>query len=93
MHVCVPRLEGPVAPIQEGRKPQGRFLRDGALLPVEDSVWGQLERVGLCDDMEFFKFLGLSRESFNKLVIILTEYDKNQPLKRDCGKPKTCHLS
>ena len=44
------------------------------------------------DDMEFFMFLGLSRESFAELVDICRGSVEGNPLYRDAGVPHKKHL-
>ena len=71
----------------EGYKSCGRYIRGGAIPPPAESVWGRLETKKECDEMEFFMFIGLSRESFNLLVSICETTINRTPLNRDGGKP------
>ena len=52
------------------RKPSGRYKRHGAIPAPRQSIWMRVDDVGLSDEMEFFMFLGLSRDSFTELVEI-----------------------
>ena len=56
--------------------------------PIDESIWARVVNMFVSDDMEFFMFLGLSRESFSELVGICETNVLKNPLDRDCGKPK-----
>ena len=45
---------------EEPHKSCGRYRRNGAIPPPQESVWGRLERNKSCDEMDFFMFVGLS---------------------------------
>ena len=73
--------------IARERKKCGRYKRHGAIPPPEESIWARVDCVQVSDEMEFFMFLGLSRESFAELVQICERRVEENPLDRDCGKP------
>ena len=64
-----------------------RYRRGGDIPPPKESLWGQLETNIECDEMDFFMFIGLSRESFDLLVSICEATINLTPLNRDHGKP------
>ena len=72
------------------RKRGGRYTRGGAIPTIEESVWGRLVDEVQCDEMEFFMFLGLSRESFNLLVSLCDSTINHTPMRRDAGVPDAC---
>lgn len=59
-------------------KPQGRFLRNGALLSPEDSFWASIDRQG--DELEFLHFIGLTRSTFDTLADLCKIYISSNPL-------------
>ena len=78
--------------LKEDRQPNGRYKMGGAIPSSQQSVWGRLER-GKSDEMEFFHFIGLSRDSFAELVEICRGDIDLRPLDGDCGVPQAKHLA
>jgi len=70
------------------QKAPGRFKRHGAIPNPRQSIWMRVDDVNRSDDMEFFMFLGLSRESFDELVEICRSSVEGNPLGRDFGTPR-----
>ena len=77
---------------RERRVKCGRYKRHGAIPPTLTSIWARVDSSNVADEMEFFMFLGLSRESFGELVEICEESVLTNPLDRDCGRPSLKQL-
>ena len=73
--------------IERERKKCCRYKSHGAIPSPEESFWARVDNIKVSDEMEFFMFLGLSRELFVKLVGICERSVVENPFDRDCGKP------
>ena len=64
-------------------KPKGRYLRNGALPRKNESVWRKVKLYR--DEIEFFHFLSLSRQSVTDLCKITRRTIERSPLRRIFG--------
>lgn len=65
----------------------GRYRCGGTVPLPKELVRDRLEDDVKCDEMEFFMFIDMSRESFSLLVSICEATINRTPLNRECDAP------